>query len=60
MIIVSVFIHWDAEDDQKIFDWNYAATKESIERAFSGEPTMTPCSMAAEARAHPFASGVEG
>ncbi len=60
VIIVSVFIHWDAEDDQKIFDWNYAATKESIERAFSGEPTIdTVLDEEADAR-HPFASGVEG
>ena len=26
-IIVSVFIHWEAEDDKKIYDWNYEAVK---------------------------------
>ena len=31
-IIVGVFIHWDATDDKKIFDYNYQATKE-VDRA---------------------------
>ncbi len=59
VIVVSVFIHWEAEDDQKIFDWNYQATKESIARAFSGDPGVDQViAEAAEAR-HPFAGGVE-
>jgi len=58
-IIVGVFIHWQAQDDKKIFDWNYQATKESIARAMAAEPTAGTV-MAAEADArHPFASGVE-
>ena len=39
-LIVGVFIHWEATDDKKIFDWNYQATKESIARALNGEPTI--------------------
>src|SRR5437762_10219855 len=35
---VGVFIHWDAADDKKIQEYNYKATKESIERAVSGSP----------------------
>ena len=35
-IIVGVFIHWEATDDKKIFDYNYQATKESIARALEG------------------------
>ena len=59
-VIVGVFIHWEATDDQKIFDWNYQATKESIARAMSGEPTVQQIlDGAAEAR-HPFAGGTEG
>jgi 5,6,7,8-tetrahydromethanopterin hydro-lyase len=59
-IIVGVFIHWVAEDDKKIFDWNYQATKESIARAMAGEPAAgTVAEQAAEAR-HPFAGGTEG
>ena len=38
-IIVGVFIHWEAADDKKIFDWNYEATKESIARALGAEPS---------------------
>ena len=40
-IIVGVFIHWEATDDKKIFDYNYQATKESIERALKGEPSVS-------------------
>ena len=32
LISVGVFIHWLAEDDKKIQEYNYQATKESIER----------------------------
>src|SRR3954453_9266124 len=38
-LIVGVFIHWEATDDKKIFDYNYQATKESISRALRGEPS---------------------
>jgi 5,6,7,8-tetrahydromethanopterin hydro-lyase len=59
-IIVGVFIHWEATDDKKIFDWNYQATKESIARALGGEPSAQQVlDGAAEAR-HPFAGGAEG
>ena len=58
-IIVGVFIHWLAEDDKKVFDWNYQATKESIARAMGNEPAVsTVMEGVAEAR-HPFAGGVE-
>src|ERR687889_1535813 len=59
-VIAGVFIHWDATDDKKIFDWNYQATKESIARAMAGEPsTKSVLDGAADAR-HPFAGGAEG
>jgi 5,6,7,8-tetrahydromethanopterin hydro-lyase len=38
-ICVSVFIHWLAEDDRKIQNYNYLATKEAIHRAVTGSPT---------------------
>ena len=38
-ISVGVFIHWLAEDDAKIQDYNYRAVRESIQRAVSGSPT---------------------
>ena len=40
-IIVGVFIHWEATDDKKIFDYNYQATKESIARALGNEPSLS-------------------
>src|SRR5881409_3955413 len=33
VIVCGVFIHWDAKDDNKIYQYNYEATKLSIQRA---------------------------
>ena len=54
-LIVGVFIHWEATDDKKIFDYNYQATRESIERALKGEPSVSAVADSAEAARHPFA-----
>ncbi len=59
-LIVGVFIHWDATDDKKIFDYNYQAVKESIARALAGEPSVSDVLSSSEAARHPFAAGVEG
>ena len=59
-LICGVFIHWDATDDKKIFDFNYQATKESIARALAGEPSVRTVLDSSEAARHPFAAGVEG
>jgi 5,6,7,8-tetrahydromethanopterin hydro-lyase len=53
-IMVGVFIHWEAEDDTKIYDYNYQATKESIERALAGKPTLDEVLAAAKDAQHPF------
>jgi 5,6,7,8-tetrahydromethanopterin hydro-lyase len=58
-IICGVFIHWEATDDKKIFDFNYQATKEAITRALNNEPSMSAILAAAAEARHPFASGVE-
>ena len=42
-ICVGVFIHWEASDDQKIQDYNYQATKLSIERAVARPAERTDC-----------------
>ena len=58
-VVAGVFIHWDASDDKKIFDWNREATKLSVARAMGAEPTAQQVvDGAAEAR-HPFAAGAE-
>jgi len=58
-IMVGVFIHWDAADDQKIYDYNYQATKESIQRALAGKPTAAEVVASAKTAKHPFASNAE-
>lgn len=58
-IIVGVFIHWDASDDQKIYDYNYQATKESIQRALAKTPKAADVVRQAKGAAHPFAGGAE-
>ena len=59
-IIVGVFIHWDAEDDKKIYDYNYEAVKMSIARAINGEPSIDKVLSETPAARHPFAGGAEG
>jgi 5,6,7,8-tetrahydromethanopterin hydro-lyase len=58
-IIVGVFIHWDAADDKKIFDWNREATKLSVARAMGAEPSAQQVVDAATEARHPFAAGAE-
>jgi 5,6,7,8-tetrahydromethanopterin hydro-lyase len=53
-VLVGVFIHWDAADDNKIFDYNYRATKESIERAVAGTPTAAEVTAKKGSVKHPF------
>src|ERR687898_1878413 len=59
-ILVGVFIHWQAESDKKIYDYNYQATKESIARALQNKPTIDEVLQRYKAARHPFASGAEG
>jgi len=53
-ICVGVFIHWEAKDNQKIQDYNYRATKESIARAVRGEPRAAEVTRQRETAKHPF------
>jgi 5,6,7,8-tetrahydromethanopterin hydro-lyase len=59
-VIVGVFIHWDAADNKKIFDYNYTATKEAIKRALANQPTIDEVIEQEAAARHPVAGGVEG
>ena len=54
-IIVGVFIHWEAKDDKKIFEYNYEATKLSIARAMKGEPSASEMLSKKDTAKHPFA-----
>jgi len=55
-ICVGVFIHWLAEDDAKIQDYNYEATKLSIKRAVAGEPKAAEVVAKKGSELHPFAA----
>ncbi|MDX2192115.1 MAG: formaldehyde-activating enzyme [Gemmatimonadales bacterium] len=59
-VLVGVFIHWQAESDKKIYDFNYQATKESIQRAMAGKPSVDEVLSKYKAARHPFASNAEG
>jgi len=59
VVMVGVFIHWDAKDDQKIYDFNYQATKEAIARALANKPSVAEVIAGAKTAKHPFASDAE-
>ncbi len=50
----TVFIHWQAEDDKKIQEYNYRATRESIQRAVNGQPTASEVVSKKASVTHPF------
>jgi 5,6,7,8-tetrahydromethanopterin hydro-lyase len=54
-ICVGVFIHWDANDDKKIQQFNYEATKQALKRAVAGEPTAQQMLAGRDSVKHPFA-----
>ena len=56
-IVCGVFIHWQAEEDNKIYEYNYAATKESIERAMKNEPSADAMLAKRDTAEHPFYKG---
>jgi 5,6,7,8-tetrahydromethanopterin hydro-lyase len=55
LIIVSVFIEWDASDKKKIYDYNYEATKLAIKRAVEGQPAVKEVLKRKDSAKHPFA-----
>ena len=56
-IVCGVFIHWEANDDKKIFQYNYDATKLSIARAMKNEPSVDEMIAKKDTAKHPF-SGI--
>ena len=54
VIVCGVFIHWEAEDDKKIYDYNYQATLESIKNAMAGSPSADEMIAGKDKAAHPF------
>jgi len=53
-VLVGVFIHWEAKDDKKIYDYNYQATKEAIQRALANKPSVDEVIAGSKTAKHPF------
>jgi 5,6,7,8-tetrahydromethanopterin hydro-lyase len=54
VIVCGVFIHWDAKDNDKIYQYNYDATKLAIQRAMRGEPKIDEILKQKDTAKHPF------
>jgi 5,6,7,8-tetrahydromethanopterin hydro-lyase len=54
VIVCGVFIHKAAKDDNKIYEFNYEATKLSIARAMKSEPPITEITANKDKVKHPF------
>jgi len=54
VIVCGVFIHPEAEDDKKIYEYNYEATKQSIINAMGNKPSADEMIAGKEEAAHPF------
>ena len=54
VIVCGVFIHPAAEDDAKIFQYNYEATLQSIRNAMTGDPSVQKMLDGRDGAAHPF------
>jgi 5,6,7,8-tetrahydromethanopterin hydro-lyase len=52
--VCGVFIHPEAADDRKIYDYNYQATKEALKGAMTGKPTIDDILAGKDKAAHPF------
>ena len=54
VIVCGVFIHWQAQDDTKIYQYNYEATKMAIKCAMTGEPKLADITAKKDSVKHPF------
>jgi 5,6,7,8-tetrahydromethanopterin hydro-lyase len=54
VIVCGVFIHPAAEDDKKIYEYNYQATKDAIANALKGIPTVDEMLAGKDSAKHPF------
>jgi 5,6,7,8-tetrahydromethanopterin hydro-lyase len=54
VIVCGVFIHWEAKDNDRIYQFNYEATKLAIKRALRGEPKIDEILPKKDTLTHPF------
>jgi 5,6,7,8-tetrahydromethanopterin hydro-lyase len=52
--VCGVFIHPEAADDRKIYDFNYQATKMAVKNALESQPTVDEMLEGKDKAAHPF------
>ncbi len=52
--VCGVFIHPQAESDEKIYNYNYEATKEAIKAAMGNKPSAQEMLAKKDSAAHPF------
>ena len=55
VIVAGVFIHWEAEDNEKIRKYNYEATRAAIRNAMRRLPTTDEVLRKKDTAKHPFA-----
>jgi 5,6,7,8-tetrahydromethanopterin hydro-lyase len=58
VIVCGVFIHWEAADDKKIYQYNYDATKMAIANAMKSSPSVDEMLAKKNTAKHPF-SGLD-
>jgi 5,6,7,8-tetrahydromethanopterin hydro-lyase len=54
VIVCGVFIHPAAEDNKKIYNYNYQATKDAIASAMKGKPSVQEVLAGKDKASHPF------
>ncbi len=54
VIVCGVFIHWQAESNEKIYQYNYEATKDAIANAMKELPTADEMIAKKDEVEHPF------
>ena len=54
VLVCGVFIHPQAKDDAKIYQYNYEATKQAIKNAMKGEPKIDEIIAKKDTAKHPF------
>ena len=52
--VCGVFIHPEAEDDEKIYNYNYDAVKQSLASALANKPSVDEMLAKKDSAAHPF------
>ena len=54
VITCGVFIHWEADDNKKIYQYNYEATKMALANAMRGQPTVDEMLARKDCASHPY------